>query len=147
MNQAQTPKPDLDELAAMAVRLGRELARRAHEVYLGGNSRDFAIADRALRRLADRKPFDPRDDGSFAAIAGILDDDLRSEIIGTERYFVETHCDEHGVQGDVVECPVYSPRGMALLDLQRTFAGFVATRDAALDRIAADRALKRLLSS
>lgn len=137
--------PSLDALATEAVRLGRELHEMAHAVYVGGNIRDFGFAARALARLAEREPFDSRDTASFQALRGIIDTDLSREVVGTERRFMETHYDNDGQHGEVREIPLYSTRGETLLRLQETLNGFLAARDAALDRIAADRALMQLL--
>lgn len=147
MKTLQIQELGLDELAATTVRLGRDLEQMARAVLLGGNSRDYGIVCRALGPLADRRAFDPRCADALAAVADIIEDDLRSEIDGSERNFVETYCDEDGVFGEVVERPVYTARGEALLDLKRTFEAFLSARDATLDRIAADRALRRLMSS
>lgn len=137
--------PSLETLATKAVRLGRELHEMAHAVYVGGNIRDFGFAARALGRLAEREPFDSRDTASFEALRGIIDTDLSREVVRTERRFVETHYDNDGQHGEVREIPVYSARGETLLRLQETLNRFLAARDAALDRIAADRALMQLL--
>lgn len=145
MKTVDTREQSLDKLAATAVRRGRELAKKAHDVYLGGNARDFAIVDRALSHLARREPFDPRVANALDAVTGILEGDLATEVVGVHRQFVETGCDEDGVQGEVHERPVYSERGMALLDLQRRLEDFVDARDATLDRIAAENILCRLM--
>lgn len=58
---------------------------------------------------------------------------------------METRYDNDSQHGEVREIPVYSPRGETLLRLQETLNSFVAARDAALDRIAADRALMQLM--
>ncbi|MRX50289.1 hypothetical protein GI374_07475 [Paracoccus sp. S-4012] len=137
--------PSLDELATEAVRLGRELSAMAHAVYVGGNIRDFGFAKRTLCRLAERDPFDVRDADSFEVLRGIVETDLGREIVTRERRFVETHYDADGQQGEVRDIPVYSPRGEALLRLQETLHGFLLARDATLDRVAAERALTRLL--
>ena len=135
----------LEQLAATAVRLGRELQQMAHAVYLGGNTLDAGFVSRTLRRLADRDAFDPRDDASFEALRGILEKDLRSELVKTERHFVETHYDAEGQHGEVVERPVYSERGQEILRIQETLIRFTKARAATLDQIAAERAISRLL--
>lgn len=145
MKTVEIREPSLDELAATAVRRGRELAKKAHDVYLGGNARDFAIVDRALSHLARREPFDPRVANSLDALTGILEGDMASEVVGTERQFVETGCDVDGVYGEVHERSIYSERGMALLELKQTLEDFVEARDATLDRVAAENILSRLM--
>ena len=135
----------LEQLAATAVRLGRELQEMAHSVYLGGNTRDAGFVSRTLRRLADRDAFDPRDDASFEALRGILEKDLRSELVKTQRQFVETHYDAEGQHGEVVERPVYSERGQEILRIQEKLIRFIDARAAALDLIAAERAVRRML--
>lgn len=87
MKNTQTHELSLEELAAMAVRRGRQLQQAAHAVSLGGNGRQCGFASRTLQRLAERDPFDPRDDTSLAAVEGIIDADLRTEVLGSERRF------------------------------------------------------------
>ena len=65
---SQITERSIDELATEVVRLGRELERVAHSVSLGGDSIRAGQVDRTMRRLAERDPFDPRDDASIAAL-------------------------------------------------------------------------------
>ncbi|MGK7662072.1 hypothetical protein [Marinovum algicola] len=136
----------LDELAAEAIRLGRELERAAHAASLGRSSREVGYASRTLRRLAERDPFDPHDDVSLTSLEAIMQADLKSEVRGCERRFVETRYDNLGQHGEVRDCPIYSERGEELLAIQRIFARFMDVRAATLDRIAAERAVTRLLA-
>lgn len=147
MNTTRMHGDTLDELAAAAIRLGREFQQAAHSVCLGGTSRDFGYVGRSLRRLAERNPFDPRDDASLEAVRGILEIDLQSEVVGSERRFFETHYDAMGQHGELRDCPVYSKRGEALLSVQQIFDRFVEARAQTLDRVAAERALLRLLAT
>lgn len=147
MNTTRMPGDTLDDMATATIRLGREFQQAAHSVCLGGNSRDFGFVDRTLRRLAERDPFDPRDDASLEAVRGILENDLRSEVEGSERRFFETHYDAMGQHGEVRVCPVYSNRGEVLLSVQKIFDRFIAARAQTLDRVAAERALLRLLAT
>ncbi|MCZ4368832.1 hypothetical protein [Sulfitobacter dubius] len=137
----------IENFATTAVRLGRQLQQEAHSIFLGGSSREFQFVNGTFRRLAERDPFDPRDEASFEAIRGILEVDLKSEIEGTERRFFESHYDEDGQHGEIRDCPIYSKRGEALLAVKRTFDSFLHARAETLDRIAAERALLRLLTS
>ncbi|MBM9595935.1 hypothetical protein [Roseitranquillus sediminis] len=137
--------PSLDDLASTAVRLGRELERTAHAVCAGGNTGDFGIVARTLRRIGEREAFEVRDDASLQALRGILEADLRSEIVGQERRFIETHYDADGQHGEIRDCPIYSERGQELLLVRDTLSRFMAARDATLERIAAERAVLRLL--
>lgn len=146
MKPTQIPEPSLEELAAKAVRLGRELEEMAHAIYLGGSSKDFGSVSRTLRRLAERDPFAAHDEQSLDAFRGILDADLTSEVVGMERRFCETRYDEFGQDGEVRECPLYTERGKKLLAVLKTFEAFIVARNATLDRVAAERALRRLLS-
>jgi hypothetical protein len=147
MNTRQTPSQGLDELAAMVVRLGRELAQMAEAASLSGSSHEWWPVSRTLRRLAARDPFDARDDASHDALRGIIAADLGSEVQGTEWEVVVSNCDGDGQQGELRECRCYSARGENLSRLQSTFERFLAARNAKLDRAAADRALLRLMSS
>lgn len=146
MKNTHIHEPSLDELAAKAVRLGRELEAMAHANYLGGNAHDFGFVSRTLRRLAERNPFDPRDEQSLGALRGILDADLASEVTGVERRLFETRHDEFGQDGEIRECPVYSERGQAILAIMKVYQAFVLARDTTLDRVAAERALMQLLA-
>jgi hypothetical protein len=117
----------------------------AHAVYLGGNTLDAGFVSRTLRRLGDRDAFDPRDDASFEALRGIIEKDLRSEVVRTERHFVETRYDAEGQHGEVIERPVYSERGEKFLRIQQTLIRFIKAREAAFDQIAGERTVLRML--
>jgi hypothetical protein len=147
MNNRQNSPQGLDELAAIAVRLGRELGQMADAIRLGGSSLECGFVNRTLRRVAVRDPFDPRDDASLDALRGIIAADLASEQRGTQWQVIETHCDGDGPQGELRECRRYSPRGENLLSVQSAFERFLAARNATLDRVAAERAMLRLMSS
>lgn len=147
MNNRQTSPQGLDELAAIAVRLGRELGQMAEATRLGGSSLECGFVSRTLLRLAARDPFDPRDDASLDALRGIIAADLASEERGTQWQVFETHCDGDGPQGELRECRRYSPRGEDLLRVQSTFACFITARNATLDRAAAEGALLRLMTT
>ena len=135
----------LEEHAAAAVRLGRELSQMAAALYAGGNTHDHTFVKRTLQRLGEREPFDPRDDASLQALPGIIDADLKSEIAGYEGVFVETHFDEHGQHGEVRDVPRYTERGQKLVQLAETLSQFVSARNAVIDQIAAERAILRML--
>lgn len=147
MNIMQKPPQGLDDLAAITVRLGRELGQMAEAVSLGGSSRENGFVNRALRRVAARDPFDPHDDASLEALRGIIAADLSSEEDGTEWQLFETHCDADGPHCEPRAYVRYSERGESLLRLQKTFERFLAARNATLDRVAAERALLKLMAT
>lgn len=136
----------LDDLATTTIQLGREFEQSARAVTLGGNSRDHGFVARTLRHLADRDPFDQRYAASFEALRDLVETDLASEVLHTERRYIETHFDRDGQHGEVRDCPVYSERGRELLEVRQTLLRFIAAHEATLDRIAAEMALRRLLA-
>lgn len=147
MKITHTPEPSMDDLAATAIRLGRELAGMVEELFLGATGPRTVFMSKVLRHLAERNAFDPRDEQSLEALGGMLADALKSEAIGTERRFFESRHDEFGQHGEIRECPVYSERGEELLAILKTFKEFVLAREATLDRVVAERALRQLLAS
>ena len=147
MTKYRNTDRSLQSLAEETVRLGRELEHAAHAVYAGGTAEDFGFVSRSLRRLGERQPFDERDDTSFDALIGILDKDLAKEVVGIERRTIETHFDEMGQSYELREVPVYTERGVHLLRVRDLLAAFGKTRAAALDAIAAEKALMRMLSA
>jgi len=142
----KTSEASVEDLVTTAVRLGRDLSDGAAAICAGGNSRDFGFVSRTLRRLGDRDPFDERDEASLQSLRGILDKDLRSETVGSERRFFETDADMDGVYGEFRDCPVYSERGEQLLRLLDTLERFMAARAASLDRMAAERTILEMMS-
>lgn len=146
MYSKEAVKPSLDDLATTTVQLGRELERSARAVSLGGDSWTHGFVGRTLRHLAERDPFDLRHAASLEVLKEVMEADLASEALRTERRFIETRLDRDGQHGEVRDCPVYSERGQELLDVQRTLQRFIAAYEATLDRIAAERALRRLLA-
>ncbi|MGX9856386.1 hypothetical protein ACR03S_13230 [Limimaricola variabilis] len=146
MNSKDAMQRPLDDLATTAIQLGRDLERSARAVCLGGSSKGQGFVDRTLRHLAERDPFDQRFDVSLEALRSTVEAELASEVLHTERRFIATRFDAEGQHGEVYDCPVYSDRGQDLLVVQTTYLRFIAARDATLDRIAAERALRRLLT-
>jgi len=63
---------ELDDLAAEAVGLGRQVAIRAETLRLGKNSKEVAFVSRCLAHLSERQAFHKADEGGFDAVMGIL---------------------------------------------------------------------------
>jgi len=118
----------------------------ARDIGAGSTSNDQGFVFRTLGRISDRRPFDDRDDGSWHQVHRILDADIRSEIVGTERRFVGTTSDDQILDGEMLDCPVYSERGERLLVLRKLLDDFLAARAATLDRAAAEKAIRRMTS-
>jgi hypothetical protein len=137
---------NLDDLGREAVRLGREVAKRARALNLGGTALEAGFAGRCLNRLREREPFKEVDEGGLAIVDAMLTKSIKCEIIGTETFFFETYFDELGQNGERREVPVYSQRGKDLLDLQQMFQEFAAVRRAILDHAAAHRSLISMMS-
>lgn len=146
MNINDPSEIGLEELAETTIRLGRELQAFAKAVEVGANSSEVGFIARALRRLAERKPFDPRDDGSYQEVRSIVCAELQREAVGTERRFVETYYDDMGQHGEVRNFTLYSERGRSLLAFQEAFERFAEARNRTLDKVAAERAVRDLLS-
>ncbi|WP_099824236.1 hypothetical protein [Oceaniglobus indicus] len=142
MNTTQLSS-NIDDLAATAIRLGREVAEQARVLHLGRTARDVAFVARCLASLRDREPFCASVEGGLDAVRDILERDIEAEKTGTDHRFVETRFDEAGQHGEVREVPVYTRRGAELLDLQNLFDRFVETRRSVLDHIAAHKVLMR----
>jgi hypothetical protein len=80
-------KQNMDDLAAEAVGLGRQVAERAKALHLGDTAKDVAFVSRCFARLKDRQPFDESDEGGFDAVMDILERCIASEFLGRdERY-------------------------------------------------------------
>ncbi len=137
---------NIDGMAAEAIRLGRELAKCARALHLGGTARDAGFVSRTLSNLRDRQPLCEADEGGLLAIGEILDADLSQEIISIERLFIETHFDERGQQGEMRDVPIHSERGKDLLDFRDLLEQFIETRSAVLNHIAAHRSLMTMMS-
>lgn len=146
INHQNCERP-LQCLAEEAMRLGRELEAEAHAVYAGGSAEAFGFVARSLKRFAERNPFDERDDASLEALRGILERDLAAEVTAIGRRTVETHYDAMGQSYELREVPVYTERGEHLLRVRDLLADFERTRASALDAIAAEKAVMRMLSA
>ena len=138
------PAPTLEDLAAHAVRLGREVAAVAREVGVGVTPQDWLRVERLLEALGERAPFEaPEED--LAEAQRILGRHILDEETGTERRVIDRDYDDDGreypILGDVT---AYSDRGHALIEVQERFCEFVAARDRVLDSLAAERSLQSL---
>ena len=140
-----TSAPALDELAARAVRVGREAATAAHECAAGSTVGQWRRVEACLGGLAERRPFEAIDDDALVAALGIIARDLENEAAGTERRVVDhDHDDDGNAYAVWAEVPAHTERGEALLRVQRLVREFVALRDEVLDRVAAEQALRDL---
>lgn len=117
-------KQNMDDLAAEAVGLGRQVAERAKALHLGDTAKDVAFVSRCFARLKDRQPFDEGDEGGFDAVMDILERSIASEFLGSEEQYEETGYDDFGPRGETRDTPVYSDRGNELIELQYCFRIF-----------------------
>jgi hypothetical protein len=132
----------LEPLAARAVQLGRELAQLSQEV---GINVDASGAPRlALPGSGFGNPFDDRHEQFLRELRRVVEDQLSSEPASTETRYVEAGWDEFGPVFEARERLVYTERGERLLRMLGLLDEFVAARAATLDRIAAERAIRRL---
>ena len=137
--------PALDELAARAVRVGREAATAAHECAAGSTTGQWRRVEACLGGLGERRPFAEMEEDALDAIQGIVSRDLENEGAGTERRVVDHDHDEDGnVYAVWAEVPAHTERGHKLLEVQRLLREFAALRDEVLDRLAAEQAVRRL---
>ncbi|MFX0543724.1 hypothetical protein ACEWPM_018760 [Roseovarius sp. S4756] len=139
-------KQNMDDLAARAVALGRQVADRAKSLHLGDNARDVAFVSRCLGRLKERQPFDTADEGGFDAVMDILDRSIAAECLGSEDRFEETGYDEFGPHGETRKTAVYSERGNELIELRFLFQDFLNSRENVLDQVAAHRCLLGIMN-
>ncbi len=137
---------NIDEIAALAIRLDRQLAENACALNLGGNARDAAFVTRALSNLPDRLPLLEADEGGIDAVQHMVDTELKNEIIDTEKRFVPIVFDELGQHGEMLDVPIYPNRGKDLLDLRCLISQFLDATAAVLDHIAAHRTLMSMMS-
>ena len=138
---------NMDDLAAEAVGLGRQVADRAKALHLGDNAKDVAFVSRCFARMKERQPFDEADEGGFGAVLDILERNIASEYLGSEEQFQETGYDDFGPHGEILETPVYSDRGKELIELQYLFQDFLDSRNGVRDHVAAHRCLLDIMSS
>ena len=137
--------PTLEGLAAKAVRLGRETAAAAQDAGVGVSPQDWRRLGQLLEALAERLPFAACDE-TIEEARRILERDIGSEEAGTERRVVDYDVDPDGRRLDVLaEVPAHTERGRTLLQVQQRLREFIAARDAVLDRIAAERAVRDLM--
>ena len=141
------PEVNLEDLAAKALCLGRQVAERARALQLGENARDVAFVSRCFARLQERQPFHEMDEGGFAAVLEIIERSIASEYLGTEDRFETTGYDEFGPRGEICKTTVYTDRGIELLEFQGLFTDFLYCRNGVLDQVAAHRCLLNMMSS
>jgi hypothetical protein len=140
-------RPGLEDLALETIRLGLEFSRAASLADLGADNPDFEEMAQVLVRLEARNPFRPEDDHFLRALRVVLVAEVAGEVIGTELLVLSM---EDGEPGEFLlprERPTYSERGERLRHLLDLFERFMAAREAALNRAAAERALVGLLGT
>ena len=136
--------PTLEALAAKAIRLGREAAAAAQDAGVGRTPQYWRRLGQLLEALAERLPFEACEE-TLEEARRILERDIGSEEAGTERRVVDYDVDPDGRRLDVLaEVPVHTERGHTLLAVQVRLREFMAARDAVLDRVAAEQAVRNL---
>jgi hypothetical protein len=145
MTSSTVFRPGLEDLALETICLGVELSRAASLADLSAGNPDFGQMAEVLIRLADRNPFRPADDHFLRALRVVLVAEVAGEVIGTERLIFSPDDGEPGEFLLPRERPTYSERGEHLRHLLDLFDRFMAAREAALNRAAAERALVDLL--
>jgi hypothetical protein len=144
MTSSTVFRPGLEDLALETICLGRELSRAASRANLCAGNTDFGKMAQVLIRLADRNPFRPADDHFLRALRVVLVAEVAGEVIGTQRLIFSPDDGEPGEFLLPRERPTYSERGETLRHL---LDRFMAAREAALNRAAAERALADLLGT
>jgi hypothetical protein len=147
MTSSTVFRPGLEDLALDTICLGVELARAASLVDLDAGNSCFGNMAEVLVRLADRNPFRPEDDHFLRELRVILEAEVAGEVIGTERHVFSPDDGEPGEFLLPRERPTYSERGETFRHLLDLFDRFMAAREAALNRAAAERALVELLGT
>ncbi|SIO10184.1 hypothetical protein SAMN05444722_0422 [Rhodovulum sp. ES.010] len=141
MKNERAPSKTLEETAADAIRLGREVALLARTLRPGSDAREVEFLDRCLAPLRNGQVFDLRHEGGFEAALGRLRVLRDSEELGRHREFVGFHDPEGDSVGLVQEVVEYSDRGRALSTLVDRLEAFLDTRQDVLDRLEAERLL------
>ncbi len=141
MHNSRSKPEDIERLAAEAIGLGREVARAVRQLYCEQTSLDVAVVGCCLDLIEGRLPFDQDIDDSLAAIAETLTGGLKRECLGQEWVSILAGHDGDGPLYESEERPVYSERGLELLQLQTSFERFRSLRDKVLDHLAARRIL------
>jgi hypothetical protein len=140
------PAPSLEEMATEATRLGREIAEGIQRHCVGANVHEHATARRCVQRLREGEALDVRDEDGLELLAGILARELAREVLGKERAFRGMHHPEGEDIGDVVTLILYTPRGLRVAAVEDKLARLRWLRRGLLDRAAAERSLRRLMS-
>lgn len=139
MQKHDRQSDSLEDLAARALRLGREVALLARDMQPGADSQDVAYLARCLSPLRESKVFDRVYEGGFEAALIRLRALRDNEELARHREFVgfdDPEGDSVGVLQEVVE---YSERGRALAGLVDVFETFLDVRQDVLDRLEAVR--------
>ncbi|MBK1634155.1 hypothetical protein [Rhodovulum adriaticum] len=136
-----TQTEPLEEMAASALRLGRNVVAMVRDLRPGADSHDAAFLQRCLAPLGDSRVFSRRYDGGFDTALTRL----RALRDGEEIYrrrdfrgFLDPEGDDVGI---VCETPVYTDRGDQLAALVEHLEAVIATRQSLFDRQAAERFL------
>ncbi len=141
MKNEQAPSKTLEEAAADAIRLGREVALLARTLRPGSDAREVEFLDRCLAPLRDGRVFDRVHEGGFEAALARLRVLRDAEELGRHREFIGFDDPEGDAVGVVQEVVEYTDHGRALAGLVDRLETFLALRQDVLDRLEAERFL------
>ncbi|SIO59926.1 hypothetical protein SAMN05444722_3803 [Rhodovulum sp. ES.010] len=139
MKNERAPSKTLEETAADAIRLGREVALLARTLRPGCDAREVEFLERCLAPLRDGRVFDRLHEGGFEAAVARLRVLRDAEELGRRREFIGFDDPEGDAVGVIQEVVEYSDRGRALAGLVDRFEAFLAFRQDVFDRIKAER--------
>lgn len=133
----------LADLIAEALRRGRQFTDAANTAHIGTSARESAFVTRCLNDIAGVDLLEERSDGTLAALRDAIGTEVEAETLGHRRVFDGWHDAERGDIGTVLEVPLRSDRGEELARVRELLDDLVSARHAALDRIRAEREVRK----
>ncbi len=146
MKPEQLKSQKIEELAMLAVRLGREVGEALEEMsYAGRQTASLADVNALLRRLQIGDLSDGKDQVTIRNIQSDIGSEIFQEARGTRTEPVVIGYDEDGAICEMQQLTVFTDKGSALQTLELLIISFIDARRKLMDRANADRLICRLM--
>lgn len=133
----------LEDLIFDALQRARSFVAALKIAALPSNSQEGAFISRCLSQIETGHVLDDDVEGALDGIRRILCKEIEKETFDTSRVFDGYHDPEFGDVGTVLEIPVRTVRGDDLSESLTRLDALVSARDAALDRLRAEREVRK----
>jgi hypothetical protein len=135
--------PTLEDHFENVFRSARIVVTEMNACAFPANARDAGFIKRSLASLETGSLFSERADETLSMLRTMLHQQIREETLEVRRVFDGYHDPEVGDVGRVLDIPILTDQGEMLAAMLTSLESLITARHTALDRLHAERELRR----